>query len=68
MKQEKLVAINIPKSLLTKLQWAYPSGTDTQRVHFVLEEHIKSCEREEGVSYPTNREPGHDFDGMTLKY
>lgn len=67
MKKEELVAINIPKSLLTKLHWALASGTDTHRVNFILQLYVEKAELEEGVTYPTDREPGHDFDGFTLK-
>jgi hypothetical protein len=65
--QNDMLKIEIPKKLLTKLSWAFPSGTNEDRVKFVIQEAIEQGEREEGVTYPGDREPGHDFDGFTLK-
>lgn len=62
-----MVTIKIPKKLLTKLSWALPAGTDEDRVKFVIQEAIEQGEKEEAVTYPDDREPGHDFDGFTLK-
>mgnify|MGYP000628031188 CR=1 FL=1 len=63
--ENDMVTIEIPKKLLTKLSWAFPSGTDEDRVKFVIQETIE--QGEEGVTYPDDREPGHDFDEFTLK-
>tara|TARA_B100001059_G_scaffold233284_1_gene273017 strand:- start:84 stop:311 length:228 start_codon:yes stop_codon:yes gene_type:complete len=65
--ENDMVTIKISKKLLTKLRWALPAGTDEDRVKFVIKEAIEQGEKEEGVSYPDDREPGHDFDGFTLK-
>ncbi len=65
-KNTKLVDVALSEALLIKLAWAYPHGTNEQRVEFVIEEAINEAEQEEGVVYPEDRLPGGNFDHVTI--
>jgi len=61
VKNSKVVNVEISEALITKLTWAYPHGTDTQRIEFVMEKAIESAESREGTIYPDNCLPGNSF-------
>lgn len=67
MSSNEKVNVQVSKELLTKLSWALPMGSDEERIEFLVKEAIEKGEKEEGVTYPSDRLPGNDFEGMSLK-
>ena len=67
VKKSKTIKIDVSESLLTKLTWAYPHGTNEQRVEFVIEEAIQDAESREGVTYPDDCLPGNTFRETRIK-
>lgn len=68
MSSKETVTLEISKELLTKLQWAMPSGNDpVSKIEYLMTQRIEDGEKREGVKYPSDRLPGHEFDNMSLK-
>ena len=57
----------ISKELLNKLKWAYPSGTDEQRVDFCLNQTVEESEDIDGIKYPADIPPCKSFEHIGVR-
>jgi len=65
--EQEIQMVGIPKTLLTKLTWAFPSGTNEQRVSFVIGKAIETAENSEGILYPEDRLPCNSFSNAIVE-
>lgn len=67
MSNQKTVSVEISEELLVKLAWAFPAGTNEQKVDFCLKRAVERAEKEEGITYPTDQLPCKSFEHVEVK-
>jgi len=66
-KETKTVSVQISEALLCQLAWAFPSGTNEQKVDFCLRNVVEKSQKIEGVTYPEDRLPCRSFEHVEVK-
>ena len=66
-KETKTVSVEISEALLCQLAWAFPSGTNEQKVDFCLRNVVKESQDIEGFTYPEDRLPCRSFEHVEVK-
>ncbi|XQW86277.1 hypothetical protein ACOYR1_05995 [Thalassotalea piscium] len=65
--ETKTVSVEISEALLCQLAWAFPSGTNEQKVDFCLRKTVKESQKIEGIIYPEDILPCKSFEHVEVK-